>query len=48
MIGPKGEPIMMGVRDVISTLKKEKHEWVYLCKATNEIAPISTYDSPCG
>ena len=48
ILGPKGEPVMMGVRDVISTLKKENHEWVYLCKGTNEIAPISTYDSPCG
>jgi hypothetical protein len=44
----KGKPVTRLIRDIVSTLRKEKHEWVYISKSMKSVAPIGTFDSPCG
>jgi uncharacterized protein DUF87 len=36
------------LRGLITTLNKEKHEWLFINKSEQEINAIRTYDSPCG
>lgn len=38
----------VAIRDVVSTLNKDRHEWVFISKNEKKVAAISTYDSPCG
>jgi hypothetical protein len=45
---PNGATRDIAIRDIVSTLQKEKHQWVYISKSMRTVAPIGTFDSPCG
>ena len=45
---PDSMPVETPIRDIVSTLRKEKHEWVFISKAMKSVAPIASFDSPCG
>lgn len=38
----------VSMRDIISTLDKNKHEWVFIDKNKGRIRVVRTFDSPCG
>jgi hypothetical protein len=39
---------VVAIRDVVTTLNKEKHQWIFIDKGDKKIAAIETYDSPVG
>jgi hypothetical protein len=48
MNAPDGSERIVALRDVVTGLNKDKHEWVFIDKSNRKIAAISTFDSPCG
>jgi hypothetical protein len=48
MIDKTGIEKEVQVRDVVTTLSKDKHEWVFINKGQKQVAAIATFDSPCG
>lgn len=43
-----GREQLVAVRDIVTTLSKDKHEWLFIDKGRKNIAAIRTYDSPPG
>jgi hypothetical protein len=43
-----GQPKIVALRDVVSGLSKDKHEWIFIDKGRRSVAAVMTYDSPCG
>lgn len=43
-----GQVRVVAVRDIVTTLDKDKHEWIFVDKGRKSIAAIQTYDSPVG
>ena len=48
MIDKTGIEKEVQVRDVVTTLDKDKHEWVFIDKARKSICAIQSYDCPVG
>jgi len=48
MVDESGMEKDIFLRDVVTTLNKDKHQWVFINKAEKQIAVIEAYDSPCG
>ena len=54
----RGQVREVTCRDIVSTLSKDRHEWLFINKMSNtnaeggdikiRIAPVRTFDSPCG
>jgi hypothetical protein len=48
MIDKTGVEKEVQVRDVVTTLNKEHHEWVIINKGQKHVCACATFDSPCG
>jgi len=48
IIDDYGNESLKRIKDVVTTLSKEKHQWVYINKERKQIFAIETYDSPVG
>jgi hypothetical protein len=47
-MGTDGMQRVVAIRDVVTTLNKEKHQWVFIDKGSKSIVALETFDAPVG